>query len=100
LARIKELEAEIARLKGTAGNKTPDGRQWKVFQPNELPLGASEMADILRRLAKRRGYEQFECNVTSANVVGAAPGGSRLDLHGDKESIDWATGIIAALMKK
>jgi RNA polymerase sigma factor (sigma-70 family) len=93
VARIKELEAELARLKGTAGNKTPDPKQEKVFKPDELPLGASEMADILRRLAvKRYGYERLECTVHTP--------GSLLGLRGDKESVDWATGIIQALMKK
>jgi RNA polymerase sigma factor (sigma-70 family) len=92
-ARIKELEAELARLKGTAGNKTPDVKQEKVFKPDELPLGASEMADILRRLAvKRYGYERLECTVHTP--------GSLLVLRGDKESVEWATGIIQALMKK
>jgi hypothetical protein len=91
--RIKELEAELARLKGTAGNIIPDVKQEKVFKPDELPLGASEMADILRRLAvKRYGYERLECAVQTPGYL--------LTIRGDKESVDWATGIIQALMKK
>jgi hypothetical protein len=91
--RIKQLEAELARLKNAAANKTSDVKQEKVFKPDELPLGASEMADILRRLAvKRYGYERLECTVYTP--------GSLLGLRGDKESVDWAAGIISALMKK
>jgi hypothetical protein len=101
--RIKQLEAEIARLKGHVGDKTPDVPQERIFKPEDLPLGVSEMADILRRLAlKRYGYERLSCIVVSeSNVVGLPAGpGSRLALRGDKESVDWAAGIISALMKK
>jgi hypothetical protein len=51
------------------------------------------MGDILRRLSiKKYGYERLEFTVPSTYTS--------LTIRGDKESVDWATGIIQALMKK
>ncbi|HEY2786535.1 MAG TPA: hypothetical protein VGJ05_16335 [Fimbriiglobus sp.] len=41
---------------------------------------------------KKYGYERLEFSISSTY--------SSLKVRGDKEAVDWATGIVAALMKK
>jgi RNA polymerase sigma factor (sigma-70 family) len=85
--QIKKLQAELARL------RAPAAVVQKAFRPEELPLGASELADILRRLAlKKYGYERLKFVVdTPANLLSVA---------GDQEAVDWAVGIVQKLSGK
>jgi RNA polymerase sigma factor (sigma-70 family) len=86
--QIKKLQAELAKLKAP-----PAPLQQRTFKPDELPLGASELADILRRLTlKRYGYERLKVTVHSP--------GDLLTVEGDKEVFDWAVGIIQKLSGK
>jgi RNA polymerase sigma factor (sigma-70 family) len=86
--QIKKLQVELAKLKASAAPQ-----QQQAFKPDELPLGASELADILRRLAlKKYGFERLKFTVTTP--------GDLLTVEGDKEAFDWAVGIIQKLSGK
>ncbi len=86
-AQIRDLQEQLAKLKPS------EATHERTIPQAELPLGVSELADVLRRLAvKKYGYERLTFAVTSPVAA--------LVIRGDREAVEWALGVIRAMSGK
>jgi RNA polymerase sigma factor (sigma-70 family) len=86
--RIAMLESELAALKSQAAVQKYESRL--TLAQKDLPLGVSELQDVLGRVASKIGVKNLSVNVTADN-------GGTLHLAGPKESIEWAKRLIQTL---
>ena len=85
-AKIADLEAQIARLKGETA-KAPTA---VVILQKDLPLDVNEMQDILSRVAPKVGIKNLR-------VTRSVNDGVSLQIVGDAESVEWAKRLIQTL---
>lgn len=85
-AKIAELEAQIARLKGESANEIKS----ISIQQKDLPLGVSELQDVLSRVGSKIGIKNLQIKVT-------ADDGGTIQLVGPKDSVEWAKRLIQTL---
>jgi RNA polymerase sigma factor (sigma-70 family) len=83
--RIRNLEVELAQLKSKRAKQVD-----VVYKQANLPLDASEIQDILQRIAPKIGIKNLR-------VVANQSDGGSLTLVGDAESIEWAKRLIQTL---
>ena len=86
--RIAMLESELASLKSQATVQKNESSL--TLTQKDLPLGVSELQDVLGRVASKIGVKNLNVNVTADN-------GGTLYLAGPKDSVEWARRLIETL---
>ncbi|OWK40612.1 RNA polymerase sigma factor [Fimbriiglobus ruber] len=97
-SQLQEMRTQIEKLKAQpAPNKgifklEKGGKVQKTYTQPELPLGVSELKDVLGRLAAKRFGDRVTFQVSGE--------GATLVVSGDKEAIEWAGTVIQTMSGK
>ncbi|MFO0938506.1 MAG: sigma-70 family RNA polymerase sigma factor [Gemmataceae bacterium] len=87
-ARIAQLEVELATLRSTLPRKMSI-----QYLQKDLPLGASELKDILERVVQKVGLKPLQFELKQDE-------GGSIRISGDESSVNWAKRLVDSLSGK